>query len=73
MEQLLGPDEVAMALGVKVDTLRVWRSRGKGPAVCHIGRLCRYREADVIAFIEKSSQDGQDDAKSTGPVGRRAL
>jgi predicted site-specific integrase-resolvase len=64
MEQLLAPEEVAMVLGVKVDTLRVWRSRGQGPVVCHIGRLCRYRESDVIAFIN-SSRDGQDESKGS--------
>lgn len=68
VEQLLGPEEVATVLGVKVDTLRIWRSRGKGPAVCHIGRLCRYRESDVVAFIE-STRDGEDDTKSAGAVG----
>ena len=57
MDKLLLPREVASILGVKVDTLRIWRRRGQGPDFCHIGRLCRYREIDVQEYVERSNYE----------------
>jgi len=50
---LLTAAEVSRTLGVTVETLAVWRStkRYNLPYV-KSGRLIRYREEDVISFIE---------------------
>jgi hypothetical protein len=52
MERLLLPCEVAQLLGVKIDTLRIWRARGRGPSYCKIGKLCRYSVATLEAFVK---------------------
>ena len=52
MERLLLPCEVAQLLGVKIDTLRIWRARGRGPSYCKIGKLCRYSSAALEAFVK---------------------
>ena len=45
--------QAALALGVKVGTLSVWRSTGRyGLPFSKIGRLVRYRLADVAKFID---------------------
>jgi predicted DNA-binding transcriptional regulator AlpA len=57
MEKLLTAAEVAIVLGIKPDTLRVWRSRGQGPRVYRVGRLCRYRERDIQEFYERNQRE----------------
>jgi excisionase family DNA binding protein len=44
--------EVAERLNCKVSTLRKWRLLGSGPAYVKVGRLVRYREADLIAYLD---------------------
>ncbi len=53
MTKLLTPEQTAERLGVLTTTLDVWRStqRYRLPYV-KVGRLVRYREGDVEAFIE---------------------
>jgi len=48
--------EAAERLGCKVSTLRKWRLLGKGLTYRKIGRLVRYCEADVAAFLEANKQ-----------------
>lgn len=53
---LLDEGSAAAVLGVSVRTLQRWRHRGCGPVFVKLGRgrgrLCRYREADVLAFLD---------------------
>jgi excisionase family DNA binding protein len=49
---LMNEREAAKRLGCKVSTLRKWRFLGKGPVYVQIGRLVRYSEADLIAFMD---------------------
>ncbi len=52
-EKLLTPYEVAEMLGVSVETLNVWRATNRYPLpYVKAGRLVRYRNADLQAFIE---------------------
>lgn len=46
--------EAAPMLSVKTQTLRVWRTRGKGPPYLKFSRKVRYRLSDLLAFIEAS-------------------
>ncbi len=57
MTKLLTPDETAERLGVLTKTLDVWRctQRYNLPYV-KVGRLVRYRESDIEAFIESRLQ-----------------
>jgi hypothetical protein len=47
-------DERAAArmISCSVALLRKWRLFGQGPAYCKIGRLVRYRQGDLSAFLD---------------------
>ena len=52
---LLSPDEAAESLGVKIQTLAIWRMLGKGPEyVKYEGKTIRYKLESINHFIEKS-------------------
>jgi predicted DNA-binding transcriptional regulator AlpA len=51
-DKLLTPEAVAERIGVTEKSLTNWRGAGTGPAFVRAGRLIRYREADVTAWIE---------------------
>jgi len=44
--------ELATFLGVPVATIYKWRTTGDGPVGLRIGRHLRYRESDVLAWLE---------------------
>ena len=46
-------DECALAvrLGVSRSTLQSWRYEGRGPRYIKLGRLVRYRNADIDAYL----------------------
>jgi hypothetical protein len=48
-------EQAAEYLGMKVGTLRNWRFKCVGPVFIKIGRSCRYRQADLDAFLERSA------------------
>ncbi len=56
---LVNETEAARVLGISVKTLRRWRWARKGPAFCKIGGAVRYRQADLLSFIEAGLQLGQ--------------
>jgi len=51
MRNLWGPKEVAAYLGVPVQTIYQWRTRGYGPPGTRIGKHVRFRPADVEAWV----------------------
>ncbi len=51
ISDLLDEVELAEQLGVSRSTLQSWRYTGKGPRYLKLGRLIRYRNADVAAFL----------------------
>ncbi len=56
--ELLTPRQVSEILGIKEQTLAVWRLLGRPLPYCKIGRLVKYRRSDVLAFIENSVRGG---------------
>ena len=52
--------EAADLLGMKVATLRAWRSNKKGPPFLKFGRAVRYSEADLERFMACSRVDTGD-------------
>ena len=52
MDRCIDEKQAAAILGCTVSAMRKWRLLGKGPAFCRIGRLVRYSEADLIAFLD---------------------
>ena len=52
--ELLTRKQAATYLGVKARTLAVWKSTGRYDLPCiKIGRLAKYRKADLDAFIAR--------------------
>jgi hypothetical protein len=57
LPKLLTPEEVAAYLGLEqVRTLADWRLRRMGPAYLKCGRAVRYREADIIAWMDAQAK-----------------
>jgi len=54
--KLITAGQTATLLGVRVTTLESWRLRGNGPCYRKIGRLVRYAEADVLAWIDAQTR-----------------
>lgn len=55
MPDLLTPNEVSKMLGVGVETLNAWRAlRRYDLPYVKVGRLVRYRQSDVMQFIESN-------------------
>ena len=51
-DKLLTPSEVSEMLGVSVETLNVWRATKRyNLPYTKVGRLVRYKESDIRAFI----------------------
>jgi predicted DNA-binding transcriptional regulator AlpA len=50
--KLLTSNEVADRLGVKPTTMEAWRCRGEGPDFIKIGRLVRYKENHLQAWLD---------------------
>lgn len=56
-DELLTSAETAALIGIKLNTLEIWRGQGKGPKFIKLGTApqspVRYRQADVAAWIEQ--------------------
>lgn len=56
-DDLLTSAETAALLGIKVNTLEIWRSKGNGPAFLKLGNApqapVRYLRSRVIEWLEK--------------------
>ena len=50
--KMMDQKQVAVMLGVSVKTLEYWRWKRTGPRFIKLGRLARYLEADVMAFVQ---------------------
>jgi len=61
VERLWTVEDVAEYLQVPVKTLYQWRTQGRGPRGRRVGRYLRYRQADVVAWV-----DSLDDEKRCG-------
>ncbi len=55
MPLVMNDVDAAACLGLSVHTLRKMRSAGTGPSYLRMNRSCRYRLADLHAYIEKSA------------------
>ena len=64
---LLTPEDVAEMLGVSTQTLASWRTTNRyGLPFIRIGRLVRYRTADVEDFLN-GFDDDEDDSEDEDP------
>lgn len=63
----LTSDQAAHELKVAVNTLEIWRHKGKGPRFFKLSRnVCRYKRSDIEAFMES---DGR--TSTSAPVNKR--
>lgn len=53
--ELLTEREVAQILGVKPQSLAVWRLRGKNLPFLRVGRLVRYRKSDIEKWLDSQT------------------
>ena len=64
LPRLMTPKQAAAVLGVSPGTLSVWRSTRRYPlSYIKLGRLVRYAEEDISAFLEKRRVRGNRDDK----------
>lgn len=54
--------EVAQMFGVPVKTVATWASKGEGPKYHRIGRHCRYKLSDCLAWADAQRTGGSDAA-----------
>jgi hypothetical protein len=54
MGRLVTEKQASQRMNVSVALLRKWRRVGGGPRYCKLGRLVRYSEGDLAAYIEQS-------------------
>ena len=47
--------DVSKYLGVPAQTIYDWRLRGYGPHAFKVGRHLRYRESDVMAWLDQQT------------------
>lgn len=60
VDSLLEPEKAAAFLQVKPETLQVWRSTKRYPlAYVKVGRLVRYRQSDLDAFLRVRTQGAE--------------
>lgn len=52
----LTPVQVSESTGIAVGTLANWRVLGTGPAFVKVGRLVRYEEAAVEAWMQSLAE-----------------
>lgn len=59
-DRLLTPKEAAAFLSRSESALKQWRAKGTGPAYVKLNeRTLRYRESDLMAWIEAKTQGGE--------------
>lgn len=54
-EPLWDVHQLAEFLAVPVQTIYDWRCKGYGPASMKVGRYVRYRESDVMAWLDSQT------------------
>ena len=57
MNYLIDKKQTAELLTISVKTLDLWTRQNKGPKPIRIGRLVRFKQSEVEAFIENLSAE----------------
>jgi excisionase family DNA binding protein len=65
-DRLLDTQAASDLLGVEPRTLEGWRLRGGGPPYVKVGRLVRYRRADLDRWVAERTRASTSDAPPTG-------
>jgi predicted site-specific integrase-resolvase len=54
--KVLTNSQTAELIGVRPNTLEIWRIQGKGPVYRKVGRLVRYVEVDVVEWLRAQTR-----------------
>lgn len=54
--ELIDEPTLATRLGVSRSTLQSWRYTGRGPRFIKLGRMVRYRNADIDAYLRANTR-----------------
>jgi predicted DNA-binding transcriptional regulator AlpA len=54
--ELIDEATLASRLGVSRSTLQSWRYTGRGPRFIKLGRMVRYRNADIDAYLRANTR-----------------
>jgi predicted DNA-binding transcriptional regulator AlpA len=54
--ELIDEPTLASRLGVSRSTLQSWRYTGRGPRFIKLGRMVRYRSADIDAYLRANTR-----------------
>jgi len=60
-------EQAAQFLGLRPNTLEIWRFRGTGPKFVKLGRAVRYRLADLEDFIQAQTRQKTASRDSQSP------
>ena len=55
-KDFLNTRQAAELIGLKANTLEIWRIRGGGPRYIKFGRAVRYRQSDLETYIEAQTR-----------------
>lgn len=61
MGELLTKQQLSEMLKISVKTVDLWIAKGYGPNPLKIGRMVRFREADIIKFIDESMKEKKNE------------
>ncbi len=68
MQKLLRLPEIAELTGIPEATLRFWRHAGTGPPSAKLGRRVVYREADVLAWVDRQFENDKPQPAKLRPI-----
>lgn len=57
MKELIDPKATAAYLGVSQQTLANWRYRGEGPRFYRVGRIVKYAQGELDAWLDEHASD----------------
>ena len=69
VDQLFDQKTAARLLGISVRTLERFRVAGTGPRYVRLGRLVRYRQQDLVDFVDRNlRRSTSEESTATDPV-----
>jgi predicted DNA-binding transcriptional regulator AlpA len=71
MDTLLNQKQAAHVLGLSVRTLERHRVAGTGPRWVRLGRLVKYRQSDLTAWIESNVRASTSEPESFNEAAHR--
>jgi excisionase family DNA binding protein len=71
MEKFLSIDELAAMLGIAKATIYSWTHKKTIPHIKLSRRLLKFRESDILAWIERRSNNPYEEKKGTSALRRK--